>query len=120
MGLLRLGKPLTLEEAKEHMAYVRQHGILQFLHVFNHVKDIENDGLKWGDEIECPILKVDPEKKEVRISVRASELRAELESKEATSLGMGEGVTWHPEFGGWMIESTPSIPYADTAIGLLR
>lgn len=42
MGLLTLGKPLTLEEAKKHLAYVRSHGIQQFLHTWNRVRDIEN------------------------------------------------------------------------------
>ena len=31
-----------------------------------------------------------------------------------------EGGTWHPEFGGWMIESTPSRPYNKFASDLLR
>ena len=31
-----------------------------------------------------------------------------------------EGCTWHPEFGGWMIESTPSRPYSKFASDLLR
>ena len=31
-----------------------------------------------------------------------------------------EGCTWHPEFGGWMIESTPSRPYSNYVSDLLR
>lgn len=31
-----------------------------------------------------------------------------------------EGCTWHPEFGNWMIESTPSKPYNNYASDLLR
>ena len=31
-----------------------------------------------------------------------------------------EGCTWQPEFGGWMIESTPGKPYTNYASDLLR
>ncbi len=31
-----------------------------------------------------------------------------------------EGCTWHPEYGAWMVESTPSRPYTGYASDLLR
>jgi glutamate--cysteine ligase catalytic subunit len=31
-----------------------------------------------------------------------------------------EGCNWQPEFGGWMIESTPSRPYTNYVSDLLR
>ena len=65
-------------------------------------------------------MKVNHETKEIRISVRSAEIRAELEQKEAQVASLGLGVSWQPEFGGWMIESTPSKPYADYASGLLK
>ena len=34
-----------------------------------------------------------------------------LIAREKSVAHQSEGVTWHPEFGGWMIESTPSRPY---------
>jgi hypothetical protein len=63
-----------------------------------------------------------------------------LEEKEAGVSHQSEGSTWHPgtsyrrrrsgavglilhakiEFGGWMIESTPSRPYGNYASDLLR
>ena len=48
MGLLTVGEPLSLEEGKEYFAYIRKHGILQFLHVWNQVKSIENDSLRYA------------------------------------------------------------------------
>jgi glutamate--cysteine ligase catalytic subunit len=75
MGLLRLGKPLTWEEAIPHLQYVREHGLLQFLHVYNAVKDICNDDLLWGDEIEYHIMRVDPVAKRVQIALRGAEVR---------------------------------------------
>ena len=67
-----------------------------------------------------PILKVNHETKEIKISVRSAEIRAELERKETQVASLGLGVSWQPEFGGWMIESTPRKPYADYASGLLK
>lgn len=41
-----------------------------------------------------------------------------LIAREKTVAHQSEGVTWHPEFGGWMIESTPSRPYVSTHLCL--
>lgn len=53
MGLLSLGSPLSWSETKQYADHVRKHGILQFLHIYNKLKDRENDCLKWGDEVQC-------------------------------------------------------------------
>jgi hypothetical protein len=47
-------------------------------------------------------------------------VKEDLDEKEKKSADYGEGVSWQPEFGAWMIESTPSRPYTDYASGLLR
>eukprot|EP01035_Chromulina_nebulosa_P016859 gene16859-22346_t len=118
MGLLTEGKALHAEDNFKHGHYVRDHGISQFLNTWKRVKDIHNDELRFGDEIECPILSIDSVNKIVRISARSAELRAILTQKEKENLHQ-EGCTWHPEFGGWMIESTPSRPYSNYASDLL-
>lgn len=51
MGLLFLGKPFDWEQSKEHHAYVREHGITQFLKLWERFKDREGDTLLWGDEV---------------------------------------------------------------------
>lgn len=48
------------------------------------------------------------------------QLRQQLIEKEHQYSHESEGCTWHPEFGGWMIESTPSRPYSKFASDLLR
>jgi glutamate--cysteine ligase catalytic subunit len=48
------------------------------------------------------------------------QLRKLLIEKEKQFEHEMEGCTWHPEFGGWMIESTPSRPYSKFASDLLR
>jgi len=51
MGLLALGTPLPWSEAKKHADYVREHGIEQFLSVWEKLKDRTGDRLMWGDEV---------------------------------------------------------------------
>lgn len=51
MGLLTQGTPLTWEEAKKYADHVREHGIIQFLNIYNKVKERQKDVLKWGDEV---------------------------------------------------------------------
>lgn len=51
MGLLSQGTPLNWTETKKYADHVRKHGILQFLNIYNKVKDRQKDVLKWGDEV---------------------------------------------------------------------
>ena len=51
MGLLSLGTPLVWDEAKQYADHVRSHGITQFLHIWDRVKDRCGDELLWGDEV---------------------------------------------------------------------
>jgi hypothetical protein len=51
MGLLYLGTPLTWAEAKKYADHVRHHGITQFLHIWDRLKDRTGDELLWGDEV---------------------------------------------------------------------
>lgn len=120
MGLLKVGKPLTWEEAKIHSVYVRHHGLLQFLQVWNRIKDISDDKLRWGDEVECGVFKIDTENKTVKLSIRSAEITKALDEKEIEMDHLTEGCTWHPEFGAWMVESTPSLPYSNYVSDLLR
>lgn len=55
MGLLSLGTPLAWDEAKKYADHVRSHGITQFLHIWDRVKDRCGDELLWGDEVHDPI-----------------------------------------------------------------
>jgi hypothetical protein len=51
MGLLYLGTPLTWDQTKQYADHVREHGIIQFLHTWDRVKDRCGDELLWGDEV---------------------------------------------------------------------
>ena len=41
------------------LSYVREHGVLQFIHTYNQRKERSNEKLLWGEELEYPILKID-------------------------------------------------------------
>lgn len=116
MGLLVEGSPLDWDDALEWLEHVRVNGIDQFLHIYRNVKDIEGDVLKWGDELEYGVFKMDAEQRVPRLSLRGAEILAQLKEKEAKFKGgadpqLAEGCSWVPEYGAWMIEGTPSVPY---------
>jgi glutamate--cysteine ligase catalytic subunit len=74
MGLLKVGHPLHWNESKKHSKYVREHGVRQFLNTWFRIKDIRDDVLKYGEEIEVGVFSVDKENKALTISTRAPEV----------------------------------------------
>lgn len=51
MGLLTEGSPLSWEETKKLSKHVQEHGIEQFIHLYERLRDRQGDILKWGDEV---------------------------------------------------------------------
>lgn len=51
MGLLSEGNPLTWEETHALADHVREHGITQFINLYQKLKSRQGDYLKWGDEV---------------------------------------------------------------------
>ncbi|KAF8322226.1 glutamate-cysteine ligase catalytic subunit [Clavulina sp. PMI_390] len=116
MGLLFKGKPLTWEESKKYHAHVKEHGITQFLKLWERFKDREGDNLLWGDEIEYMVLSFDPDARSAKLSLRQSEILAKLEDVyldlcNNTPADRSTIPTFHPEYGRYMLESTPGSPY---------
>jgi len=120
MGLLKVGVPKTWDESKKDLGYIRKAGIRQFVSTYNRVKDLKGDELLWGDEIEYGIFHVDPETKQIRLSLRAKNVMDELNRKEAEHSQIAEGCNWVPEYGAWMVEATPNRPYTGFSTDLLR
>lgn len=79
MGLLTEGTPLTPEEMKEASRYIREHGIAQFIATWNRVKNLEEDLLRFGDEIECGIFVVDEDNKTVKLTTRSAEVNSDYQ-----------------------------------------
>lgn len=125
MGLLFLGTPLSWEEGAKHADYIREHGITQFLNVWRKLKDREGDTLLWGDEIEYMVVSYDDENKNARLSLRQSEILAKLQDVvldlcNDRPAATGSVPTFHPEYGRYMLESTPGAPYNGTVPNLLE
>ncbi|KAL1680324.1 glutamate-cysteine ligase-domain-containing protein [Schizophyllum commune] len=144
MGLLALGTPLEWEEAKKYADHVRYHGITQFLNTWDRYKDRCGDKLLWGDEIEYMVVSFDDEKKAAHLSLRQSEILEKLSAivddistetenrwdffnylKKFVGLPSAPAPrripvpTFHPEYGRYMLESTPGAPYTGSIADLL-
>ena len=99
---------------------MRQHGIEQFIRHYRRVEAIEGDMLRWGDELEYGIFKIDEQGHSVRLSLRAPEIMKQLRQREeAAGDSAGQSCAWMPEFGSWMVEGTPGQPYSGYAADLL-
>ena len=122
-GKLANNEILTFTDAMPWLRYVRTHGVLQFIATFNRLKDVTSDELLWGDEIEYHLLTADPAQRRVKLSLRATEVMQGLQAKEQAlgrRDGYGEACSWHPEYGAWMVEGTPRVPYGGFTADLCR
>eukprot|EP00966_Prymnesium_polylepis_P092746 2146813-Prymnesium_polylepis.1 len=118
MGFLELGDPIPWKESRDVIAYVRKHGIKQFIAMYNKVRTIENDELLWGDELEYGIFVVDEQAGTVKLSLRSAEILKTLQQREEAH-PTENGCHWVPEYGSWMVEGTPEKPYKGFADDLL-
>ncbi|KAJ8609967.1 hypothetical protein CTAYLR_008091 [Chrysophaeum taylorii] len=121
MGVLTVGDPLSWEESLEFLAHVRDHGVIQFVKQYEKYKSIQKDELFYGDEIEYGLFRLEGGK--AYLSLRGAEVRELLERREVEERrGVAEAgkCTWHPEYGAWMVESTPAEPYSGFTADLRR
>ncbi|KZS07939.1 Glutamate--cysteine ligase catalytic subunit [Daphnia magna] len=110
MGLLSEGSPLSWPETKKLADHVREHGITQFINLYNLLKDRQGDVLKWGDEIEYMLVKFNHEEKKAQLSLRAQDLLPVLQITEKENPEKASSL-WRPEFASYMVEGTPGKPY---------
>jgi glutamate--cysteine ligase catalytic subunit len=78
-----VGRPLSWEESLPYLNYVREHGVEQFLHTWRALKDLTKSDIKWGEELEYGIFKVDHTARTVKLSIRGQEIMSILAQKEA-------------------------------------
>lgn len=55
MGLLKKGKTLNWENSKQYIEYIKEHGVIQFLNVYNANVKKQVDSFKFGDEVNLKI-----------------------------------------------------------------
>ncbi|KAI8900456.1 glutamate-cysteine ligase-domain-containing protein [Globomyces pollinis-pini] len=121
MGLLSLGTPLDWKDVKPHIDHVKKHGIIQFLNIWNTVKTRRRDHLLWGEEVEYVVVALDDTKKTAKLVLDADETLHELERLELAAIKEGKTFdsSWKPEYGRYMLEGTPGLPYGATLDDLL-
>ncbi|XP_066931865.1 glutamate--cysteine ligase catalytic subunit-like [Clytia hemisphaerica] len=112
MGVLTEGEltPLTFEEIQQYKEFLKTHGIQQFCRHYNKIKDKNYETLKWGDEIEMMMIRLDDEKKTAPLNCKAVEILGPLMEAERQNPGDTD-TAWRPEFTEFMIESSPGRPY---------
>ena len=117
MGLLVKGTPLDWPKALAHLKYVRQHGVTQFINLYQKMLNRSNDVLLWGDEIEYMIVKFDETTGKAVLSLKATPVIEHLEAEEK-AMGSKSETAWRPEYGEWMVEAVPSNPYGGYTLSL--
>jgi glutamate--cysteine ligase catalytic subunit len=119
MGLLVQGTPLTWQASEPYRNKVKTDGVTQFLNVYKAAKDVFSPTLKWGDEVEYMLVKIDKDRGEARLAVSAPQLLTVLQREEHSQPpGSTVPVLWRPEYATWMIEGTPGVPYRSYAADL--
>ena len=99
-AVLTVGRPLPWQEAKDKLAYVRQHGVDQFIQHYRRHATKQRDTLLYGDEIEYGLFKLSSDG--ASLSLRGDEVRSLLSNREAEerrAIPESGKVTWHPEYG---------------------
>eukprot|EP00056_Hartaetosiga_gracilis_P013099 m.213929 g.213929 ORF g.213929 m.213929 type:complete len:721 (-) comp13796_c0_seq1:742-2904(-) len=121
MGNLSEGTPIPWPELKKFCDHVRENGIEQLIHLFQKLKDREKDGLKWGDEVECMLVEFDDDAKTAKLSLTGKEALVALNTAASSWDDSSSGTAkWVPEFGRYMVESTPGEPYEADLKSFLR
>jgi glutamate--cysteine ligase catalytic subunit len=116
MGLLSTGGAPMKWGTKENdkaIPYVLSHGVTQFLNVYKRYKNLENYPFLWGEELEHLVVVFAEDGKSVKLSLTADDIIQELR-KNGTA-----PVKWLPEYGSFMIETTPDAPYSSEKARLL-
>lgn len=114
MGLLSKGTPLAWEDARKYVEHVRAHGVIQFINIWRKLKDAQHDHLLWGDEVEYILVHLDSQTRTPRLFLRGPELLEELQKPEIEANGGPVDTLWRPEYGRYMLESTPGAPYGSS------
>eukprot|EP01054_Gregarina_sp_Poly1_P002858 Gregarina_sp_Poly_1__2857@NODE_1799_length_3305_cov_756_496603_g1169_i0_p1_GENE_NODE_1799_length_3305_cov_756_496603_g1169_i0NODE_1799_length_3305_cov_756_496603_g1169_i0_p1_ORF_typecomplete_len778_score100_50GCS/PF03074_16/7_5e127GCS2/PF04107_13/11GCS2/PF04107_13/0_18S1/PF00575_23/0_13_NODE_1799_length_3305_cov_756_496603_g1169_i09143247 len=130
MGFLEIGVPFSWEDSKSSLSRVKRDGIKQLIHVWQINRHREDLELKWGDEVEYQLVRLDHQNREAKLCIDGPAFLEELMLRERNNdwpdkemLGRAamfvsgassvhlRGSEWHPEFGRHMIEATPNPPY---------
>jgi len=122
-GLLSKGTPLGWSEAQKHSAHIRHQGALQFINIYRDFNkhDRPDDPPLWGDEIEFLIVAFGT--KQCWVNFRAEEIlrMLNLMNEDGGEDDCGRRVgRWNPEYGKYMIEAVPYLPFGSSVQDLIK
>ena len=107
------GKPLSYEEAKEVIPYVREHGILQLINIYTAHKNktLPMESLRWGEVIENNLITFQTPNNQPRIITGTDKLIQEMSTKDIPDTQHKPNIEFSQEIPGWIIEFLPKTPY---------
>ncbi|KZT52177.1 gamma glutamylcysteine synthetase [Calocera cornea HHB12733] len=141
MGQLHEGTPLPWSRVRELSDHIRERGIKQFLETWKRntgALEVGGRELTWGDELESMVVRFDDEKKLALLALGQDELIGVLKSAGANGGAMNGShygwcvfplLSWYgsrpppefdPEYGSYMIETSPGQAYGPTLSSLLE
>lgn len=88
--------------------YIKKHGVIQLLNIYNERKDWNYRVLLWGDEIEYLVIKVDPAARSAKLSLRGHELLPVLQEPERDNPSTAASL-WRPEYGRSVARRRPLV-----------
>ncbi|CAK9435531.1 uncharacterized protein LODBEIA_P02580 [Lodderomyces beijingensis] len=112
MGLLSLGTPLDWHESKKYNEHVRDNGITQLINIFKQHHRRNHDEFLWGDEVEYMLVDLDDQHQTAKLAIDKDYILHDLNDEaKALPKAQAENVSFHPEYGRYMLEGTPLRPY---------
>jgi len=101
MGLLAQGHTLIWTAVPRNIVeYVKQHGVMQFINIYEAVKDREHDCLTWGDEVEYMIVHFEEQQHTALLALEANDLLDTLSHSEQSK----PATHFLPEYAAYMVE----------------
>ncbi|CAE6472141.1 unnamed protein product [Rhizoctonia solani] len=124
MGLQFQETPLDWEESRKYADYIREHGVTQFLNIWQKQKSRKDYPFRWGDEIEYMVVSYDEGGRDARLSLRQTEILPKIQELEGDlRRSLPEAADSVPEFqpecNQYMLESAPGSPYHGSVDSLL-
>eukprot|EP00344_Euplotes_crassus_P002658 CAMPEP_0197001892 /NCGR_PEP_ID=MMETSP1380-20130617/6480_1 /TAXON_ID=5936 /ORGANISM="Euplotes crassus, Strain CT5" /LENGTH=637 /DNA_ID=CAMNT_0042419747 /DNA_START=37 /DNA_END=1950 /DNA_ORIENTATION=- len=109
MGFLSvISNALTWDEMEKAQDQIKLYGVLQAIKLYDTFKHLDKklEDLKWGEELEYHVGKLDHKDKKAKIVVegykKVIEILKDIEQDE---------FDYQAEFGSWMVEAVPAKPY---------
>ncbi|KAG8943312.1 hypothetical protein FRC04_002936 [Tulasnella sp. 424] len=120
MGLIVDGPVLPWDQGKGFAGHIKDHGIAQLLNVWKTSKDRRGAPFKWGEEIECMVIAFNDPEKNAKLALCQEDVLPKLKTYVAEHGGQSRSMpSFQSEYGRYMIESTPGVPYESAISDLL-